>query len=71
MNTAACCRRANSSSAGMPSRIDGVAENFSEGNIQLKRAFGNAGPVVIAAAAVVVVIDDDDDACILVVLEFR
>jgi hypothetical protein len=70
MKTAACCRKANSSSGGIPSRFDGVEVNFSVENIQLNLAFGNVG-----ADEFVVVVDDDDDdvvvGCILIVLEFR
>ena len=51
----------------------GVAENFSGGKVQLNRAFGNAGAVVVDVVAVVAVDDDDDEddvaACILVLVE--
>lgn len=54
MKTAACCRKANSSSVEMLSLFDGVAVNFSDGNIQLNLAFGRAGPEEV-----------DDVACML------
>jgi len=66
MKTAACCRKANSSSGGIPSRFVGVEVNLSVENIQLNLAFGNVGADEFV---VVVVVDNDDvDGCILIVL---
>lgn len=68
MKTAACWRCDNSSSTGIELFIDGVELNFSDGNIQLNRAFGNAGPLLTIVVVVDVVVDvvvvsaDNDEA---------
>ena len=60
MNTAAFCRKASSSSGGIPSRFEGVEMNFSAGKIQLNLAFGNAGADELAVVV---------EGCIGIVLE--